>query len=180
MKKFALALTAVAAVVLGSAGVADAYPPGGTGVTVANEGPVAPGGAVTVTVNCTSGETVTFMLVSSSDTAPCAASGSASNNAVAALPGTATGTVSAPTTPGTYVGTITGSISGALGTFTVTVDGATDDGGDGDTAASTGVLPVTGSDGTATMTMIAGGLLVVGLGMFGVATIRRRQYAAAA
>ena len=178
IKKFALAVTAAAAVVLGSAGVADAgvYPPNGKTVTV-QDSTVPPGGPVSVTTNCTVGETVTFVLEGSSDTETCTPSTDGGNNFTAAVAGTATGTVNAPTTPGTYIGTVTGSISGALGTFTVVVEGAT-----ATTAAptSTGSLPATGSDGTSTMTLIAGGLLIVGLGMFGVATARRRQDTAAA
>lgn len=116
-------------------------------------------------------------LEGSSDTETCTPSANASNNFAAAVAGSATGTVNAPTTAGTHTGTVTGSISGALGAFTVVVEGATST-----TAAptATGSLPSTGSDGTRTMTAVAGRFLVVGLGMFGVATARRRQDTAAA
>ncbi|MFK7917840.1 MAG: LPXTG cell wall anchor domain-containing protein [Ilumatobacter sp.] len=174
MKKLALAFTAAAAVVLGSAGVADAYPPGGSSVVVEDD-TISVGDPVTVTATCTLGESVTFTLQDQSATTTCEADATGGGSAVA---GSATGTVNAPTTAGTFTGTITGSISGALGTFTVTVDGVAPT-----TAAPTtpvGGLPATGSDGTQTMTMVAGGILVAGLGMFGVATARRRQDAAAA
>lgn len=165
MKKFALALAAVAAMVLGFGGVANAYPPGGTGVTTSSS-TVGPGGQVTVTAKCTAGETVTFDLEGSTDTATCE-----TGDAQSAIAGTATGTVTAPTAPGTYIGRVTGSVSGPLGEFTVTVEGSTAT----PTATPAGGLPSTGSNGTSTMTFIAAGILVAGLGLFAVATLRRRQ-----
>lgn len=175
MKKLALALTAAAAVVLGSAGVADAsaYPPGGQNVTVLDN-TVGLGEPVTVTAACTLGETVTFTLVDQTATATCEVAPVAGASVAA---GQATGTVNAPTTAGTVTGSVTGSISGALGSFTVTVSAATTP---TTPTTPTGGLPATGSDGTQTMTMVAGGILLAGLGMFGVATVRRRQDTAAA
>jgi LPXTG-motif cell wall-anchored protein len=158
MKKIALALAAVAAMILGFGAVANAgtYPPGGQSVTVSSP-TVGPGGTVTVTVNCTPGETVTATLGSATATAACGP------DATAVL------SISAPTTAGVFNGTVNGSVSGPLGSFTVTVQ-----------AAGTTPLPATGSDGTSTMTFLAAGLLVVGIGLFAVATIRRRRSPAAA
>lgn len=163
MKQFVLALTAAAAVLLGTVGVADAYPPNGANVVV-EPATVAPGASVKFTANCTVGETVTFSLGNRTTTAVCVA------NTNGSVGGTATGTVNAPTTPGIYTGTAGGSISGVLGAVTVTVSASTPT-----NVAPTGALPATGSGGTSTMTIVAGGLLVVGLAMFGVATVRRRQ-----
>jgi LPXTG-motif cell wall-anchored protein len=169
MKKIALALAAVAAMILGLGGVANAnpipipnvYPPVVPSVTV-TPSTVGPGGTVTVTANCTPGETVTVTLESATASAPCGEDG------------TVTLTISAPSAVGTYNGTVAGTVSGPLGSFAVTVLAA------GPTPTTpTGGLPSTGSDGTNTTTMIAAGLLVVGLGLFAVATVRRRQTPAA-
>ena len=157
MKKFALALVAVAAMILGVGGVANAYPLGGQSITI-SPSTVSPGGSVTVTANCTPGESVTI---------PCETDDTRPTNA-----GIATGIVNAPTTVGSFDGTVTGTVSGPLGSFTVTVQTS-------GTTPTSG-LPTTGGDGTSTMTMIAVGLLVVGLGLFVVATVRRRQTPVAA
>lgn len=166
MKKFALALVAVAAMILGVGGVANAYPLGGQSITI-SPSTVSPGGSVTVTANCTPGESVTITLESSSVTIPCETDDTRPTNA-----GIATGIVNAPTTVGSFDGTVTGTVSGPLGSFTVTVQTS-------GTTPTSG-LPTTGGDGTSTMTMIAVGLLVVGLGLFVVATVRRRQTPVAA
>ena len=172
MKKIALSLAAAGALVLGTAGAAEAtaYPPNGQNVTVDNPQPAA-GEDVNVTANCTLGEEVTFALGASRTTATCEALGADVDTAV--VGGTATGTVTAPTTAGAATGTVTGTVSGDLGSFQVVVQAQTDAGG-GETPTPGGQLPATGSDGTSTMTLAAGGLLVTGLGMFAVASMRRR------
>lgn len=171
MKKFALALMAAAAAVFGVGMVANAYPPVPDAPGVSDSTP-APGGTFTVTSACAVPETVTFTIPGDSDTATCepGATGAFLLLQQTTPDGVATGTLTAPTAAGTYTVTITGSSSGDLGTVSVTVAAQTDPGGG---------LPATGSDGVATTTWIAAGLLIVGLGLFAVATVRRRQPAAA-
>ena len=178
MKKLLAAVSAVFAIVLGSAGIAGAYPPGGDDVTVADP-TVTAGAPVDVSADCTVGETVTFTLEGSSATDTCEASTDSEDTSGE---GTSGVSLTAPTAPGTYTGTVTGSTSGDLGTFTVVVEGSTGSGGGattggsgGGTATPSGQLPATGSDSSGTITTIAIGLLVAGLGLFAVATIRRRQ-----
>ena len=162
MKQLALACAVVAAMLFSFGGVANAYPPGGPNVT-ATPSTTAPDGSVTITAACTPGESVTFTLESSSVTVPCDAEDGQS--------GTATGIVTAPTAVGTFDGVVNGSVSGPLGSFTVTVQNSA--------TAPAGGLPSTGSDSSSTITMVAMGLLVGGLGLFTVATIRRDQPTAA-
>ncbi|MFK7917841.1 MAG: LPXTG cell wall anchor domain-containing protein [Ilumatobacter sp.] len=181
MKKLALAFTAAAAVVLGSAGVADAYPT--PPPPVIDDVTPGAGEEVTVKVECMLEETVTMVFTStifpfgefrSSITEVC---GPAPSSGSLVNAGEAVFTFNAPTEPGSYSATATGSISGALGVISFAVSGpATTDA----PTTPVGGLPATGSDGTQTMTMVAGGILVAGLAMFGVATARRRQDAAAA
>lgn len=168
MKKFALALMASAAMVLGFGAVASAYPPGAGAPVITNGGALAPGAEFTVTAECQPvGAQVTFEFQGVTLVVECvAATGSASllgsflGTAPAA--GTATATFTAPTAPGTYTGTYTGA---AVGTFSVTVAAPVTPGGG---------LPATGSNGTSTMTIIAIGLFAVGAGLFGVSQVRRR------
>lgn len=173
MKKFALALAATAAMVLGFGGVADAYPPGGPGIT-ATPASGTPGYSVTVTVKCTAGETVTITLVASSTNAACN-----TGTAQSAVAGTAVGVVTAPNAPGTYTGSANGTTSGPLGNFTISVvpvGPATNGGTNGGTnAGGTGALPSTGSSGTNATLMLGLGALLIGGGLFGVSQIRRRQ-----
>ena len=170
MKKIALTLAAISVIVLGFGSLASAgtYPPGGPSVSVAPAS-VGPGGTVSVTANCTAGESVTISLEGSSVSVPCE-----TGDGESSVAGIATGVVTAPASPGTYTGSVTGAISGSLGSFTVTVLAAAPT-----PTTPTGGLPSTGSGGTSTMTFVAAGLLVVGLGLFGVATVRRRQAPAA-
>ena len=167
MKKFALALMASAAMVLGLGVVANAYPPGGATITQSAT-TAAPGGSLTVSVSCVPGETATFTLVAESDVVTCGAAGTASVLAISAA-GLATGTVTVPTAAGTYTGSITGSVTPVLGSFEVTVAAPATPGGG---------LPATGSDGTGTMTLMALGLFAVGGGLFGVSRFRNRTVAA--
>ena len=167
MKKFALALMASAAAVFGVGMVADAYPPQVDDVTVDDSPPTA-GGTIPVSAPCVIPEEVTFTLGASSATATC---GPAATGAFALLgqttpDGVATAQLTAPDTAGTFTVTVTGTTSGAIGTISVTVAAATTPGGG---------RPATGSDGIAATTWIAGGLWIVGLGLFGAATMRRRQ-----
>jgi hypothetical protein len=159
MKKLALGLIALSAVVFGFGNVAEAQYNTVDGTATVTPTTTAPGGTVTVVMSgCTPGETVTFVLGSATTSATCAGDGTA----VASLP--------APGTAGTYTGTATGVTSGVAASFTVVVALA---------ATPPGGLPATGSGGISTTTGIAIGLFVVGLGLFGVTQVRRRQAAAA-
>jgi LPXTG-motif cell wall-anchored protein len=151
VKKVALSIVALAAVLFGLVAPAAAspqYPPSGLEVTVTDPTP-SPGGTFSVTATgCAEGDTVTFSFNGETQTA--VVSG-----------GSATVSFTAPTTPGSYTGTVT--CSGVAGDFGIVVP------------SSGGTLPATGSDGIAGTTVIAIGLLGVGLGLFAVATFRRRQ-----
>ena len=165
MRKLALALMAAAAAsaTLGVGVVADAYPPPGVAATVDDSSP-APGGPVRVTmVGCVPPESVAFELEDSTDSSVCVA-GPSSFRFAAPTQASAVGNLTAPTADGTYTGSTTGVTSGLTATFTISVR-----------SASQGELPKTGSDGVATTTLIAGGLLIVGLGLFAVAQLRRRR-----
>lgn len=175
MKKFALALMASAAIVFGFAGSANAYPPGGGGTTVSDSTPAAGAPITFSTTQCTPGETVTFVFNGETKTATCVAGTAARGEASQTATGTASATFNAPAAAGSYTANISGSVSGALGSVAVTVAAQTTT-----TVAPTptvppGGLPATGSDGVGATTGIAVGLLVVGLGLFAVATVRRRQ-----
>lgn len=187
MRKLALALMAASAAVFGFGAVAQAqtgYDPVTTVV------PPAPGGPYTVTYqNCVVGDTITFTQAQStpvSGTAPCAAiSATQLTGSVVGLllpqqtvSGNATFTfTSGPTTPGTYTVTAVG-LQSPLQTFSFTLPGqattTTIAPATPATVPGTG-LPATGSDGIGATTGIALGLLVVGLGLFVVAQVRRRQ-----
>ncbi len=157
MNKALIALMMVVGSLLAFGGPASAYPPDEPTVGVDNPSPT-PGGTVTVTVeNCESGTTVTFELGGSTDS-------------VVSVDDTATGTVTAPSTPGSYTGTAT--CGADVLSFGVEVEAA---------AATTvpttvaPVLPPTGSDGSGSITTLAVGLLLAGLGLLGVARLRRRS-----
>ena len=164
MKKLALALMAASAAMFGFGMVAEAqtYDPS---VSV---GTVTPGGAYTATyTNCVAGETITF---SQPESTPTTTTGVCSASRVA------TGTfTNAPTAPGTYTVTASGPTSPArtivfsLAAAPTTVPATVPGGG----------LPATGSSGMGTTGGMAIGLLVVGLGLFAVAQVRRRQPSAA-
>lgn len=171
MKKFALALMASAAMVLGLGLVANAeYPPQG-GFVTARPTTVAPNAQFEASASCQPGENVTFLFEGQSKTATCGAAGSAGTASLIRLSnaGGATVQLTAPATEGSYTGTATGSATGALGSFTITVVVAT---------VPPGPLPATGSDGTGTMTFMALGLFAVGAGLFGVSRFRLRTVAA--
>lgn len=166
MKKLMLAATALAAVLMGAAGTADAgtgYPPTGSGITVDDPNPE-PGQPVEITVDC--GDTdgsVTVSVGGTSTTGDC-------------VDGSVTVTITAPSADGPSTVTVTNNEGETVGTIVLNVSG---------TATTTpvtvppGGLPATGSDGISTWTSIGIGLLVAGLGLFAVATVRRRSPSAA-
>ena len=78
--------------------------------------------------------------------------------------------LTAPTAAGTYPGTVVGTLSFDQPFTVVVVAPVTPPGG----------LPATGSGGIGTTTTVAIGLFAVGLGLFAVAQVRRRQAAVAA
>lgn len=189
MKKLALAMIAASAALFGFTAVASAQ-----GYTPASSvtPPTTIGGGYTVTfTNCFVGELITFTQSQSTPTVvtgTCAASSSITGSVVGlilpqqAARGTARGTFTAsPTAPGTYTVTAVGPQSGTqTTTFTVPQQATTTTAAPATTVAPPattpgGGLPATGSDGIAATTGIAIGLLVVGLGLFVVAQVRRRQ-----
>jgi LPXTG-motif cell wall-anchored protein len=151
--------TLVAGALLVSGGVADAYPPGEPEVTVDDPTPD-PGGPVVVTVDgCEPGETVTFTLGDSTDTAVCGDDG------------TATGELVAPNTPGTFQGNAL-LASGASLPFQVVVQSQAVP-----QPTTPVTLPSTGSESNQ-MIPLAVGLSLAGAGLLGVASLRRRRLTA--
>ncbi len=188
MKKLALALMAASAAVFGFGMVASAQTQYGQAIGV-TPNPVVPGGAYTVTyANCVVGDIITFTQAQSTPTSvtgTCTAAAPTLTGSVVGLllpaqqaAGTATGTfTNAPTAPGTYNGTGIGPLSPSIPfQFTLAGQVAT-------TVAPTTVpatvpssgLPGTGAGGLGTTTGIAIGLLAVGLCLFVVTQVRRRQ-----
>lgn len=159
MKKALVGIVLAAGALLSAGGVANAYPPDEPTVGIDDPTPD-PGGTINVTVeNCPDGASVTFELEGSTDTA--VASG-----------GSATGTLTAPTAPGTFTGTAT--CGDAILSFGVVVQAATA------TTIPTTVapqLPTTGGNSPGSVTSLAVGLLLAGLGLLGVAHLRRRAAA---
>lgn len=154
MKKFALALMASAALMLGFGSMASAatYPPDQT---------VAPGQSFEVVVACTpDGADVGFTFEGQSKTVACA---SLSAKAM----------FTAPTAAGTYTVSYTGAATGSVAINVVpdtppTQGGSTDGGG-------SGTLPSAGSDSTNTGMIIGAGALLIGLGLFFTGRTRRDQ-----
>jgi LPXTG-motif cell wall-anchored protein len=185
MKKLALALLASAAAVFGFGMVANAqsYVP----VVAPPTPPTTLGGAFSVTYNnCFVGETITFTLFGVNGTTvlatvqgPCLSSVSVGSVVGLLLPqqttnGSATGNfTSSPTAPGTYPIRAQGPTSPVVTTDLV-VQGTTTTVAPPVTTPGTG-LPATGSDSSTPFTMIAIGLFTVGVGLFAVAQVRRRQ-----
>ena len=158
--------------VLGAGLVAEAqqYPPD-LAITVDDSTP-APGGTVLATLTgCTDGETVDFVLESSTAQGTCTAGGgsAASGFRRSAATTSASGSLTAPTAPGTYDVTGTGQTSQLTATTQITV-------GSGETSDP---LPSTGSDSTSTTLLIAAGVFAMGLALFAVSRFRRRQPTAA-
>lgn len=161
MKRLAVVLVSMGAVVLGFGMVAEAqnvpYDDGGGGDSLSLSPPTASGGSsVTVEVGgCTSGEGVELSIDSvDAATLTCVDSS------------TATGVVEAPAAAGTYTVAAAGSqgfaASSALVVTAVAVPAA-------------GALPATGSGGVNTTVALAAGLLAVGVALFVVAQLRRRR-----
>jgi LPXTG-motif cell wall-anchored protein len=185
MKKLALALLASAAAVFGFGMVANAqsYVP----VVTPPTGPTTIGGAFSVTYNnCFVGETITFTLFGVNGTTvlatvqgPCLSPISVGSVVGLLLPqqtanGSASGNfTSSPTEPGTYPIRAQGATSPAVTTQLV-VQGTTTTVAPPVTTPGGG-LPATGSDSSTPFTMIAIGLFTVGVGLFAVAQVRRRQ-----
>jgi hypothetical protein len=159
MKKLIVALAATLAVFFGMGTAAHAQYGGSSGVVTVSPPTVAPGGTITVTVSqCTPGERVDISVAGVSVSVTCGADSVASAS------------IAMPTTPGTFNGTAVGAVSGFSTTFVVTILAP---------VSPPGGLPATGSGGLDASTGIAAGLLAVGLGLFGVAQLRRRQAAVA-
>jgi len=175
MKKFALALMAASALVFGFGAVAQAQYDADS--VVPSDSTPTPGQQITLTVaGCAPGEIITFTINGSVvATATCVVAARATENdetsAALVIRTAAVASFAAPLTPGAYTVLATGNrgfvasvailVSGPTATSVVTVPG--------------GGLPPTGSSGTDSMTSMAIGLLVVGLGLFVVAQVRRRQ-----
>ncbi len=164
MKKIGLTFAAALALVFGVAqGVSAQYGPSAGGSDAA------PGGETEVAVNgCQPGEQVTIDLPGFENPPQALTRSVQTINADAE--GNAFTVFVAPNAPGTYPGTATCGVLTA--NFSVTVlDVPPDTNGGG----SGGQLPSTGSGGQSSITYVAVGLLVVGLGLFAVAGFRRRQ-----
>jgi FlaG/FlaF family flagellin (archaellin) len=196
MKKLALALMAASAAMFGFGIVASAQAPSQYSQSIAvTPNPVTAGGPYTVVyANCIVGDTITFTQLNSTPTSVTGLCNSATVTLTGSIMGlllpqgsaaygTATATFSnAPTTPGTYNGVGVGELSPSL-PFQFVIPGQVVT----TTIAPTTVpatvpgsgLPATGSGGLGTTTGIAVGLLAVGLGLFVVAQVRRRQSPAA-
>jgi len=157
MKKLALALVTMSTVVFGFGMGAQAQTPvpygGSSGTSTVTPASLAPGGNATVGISgCPAGSSVVVVFSGATSTVTANASGAA------------TATVKAPATAGTYPGTAT--CGTVVSSFSVVVAAP---------VVPAGGLPPTGLDGANTTTGIAVGLLVMGLGLFGVAQVRRRQ-----
>ncbi len=169
MKKFAVSLIATVVAVFGFGAVADAQYGASPFTVVASPTTVGPSEVVTVTVNgCEPGEDLTATLGEQNEDATCTGASalrSTANRQVQVSTGSATMMITAPPTLGSYTGTVTGATNSA--TFTITVIARS--------AAPTGSLPQTGSNGIGTTTTIALGLVAVGAGMLIVTQMRRRR-----
>ena len=153
MKRLALALTVTITAFLGLGQMASAqYDASASSVTA--------DGKTTVTyTGCTDGETITFTLPGATPETATALCADGTASVVFSLsPTTATS--------GTAVGTTSPSVTFTVASLPATTVPAT---------TPSGGLPATGSDGVNTTTGLAIGALVVGLGLFAVAQVRRRQ-----
>ncbi len=171
MKKFALALMASAALMLGFGSMASAatYPPDQT---------LPPGGSFTVVVKCSPvGADVVFTFNSvppQTVTAKCTATTAGLGQTSAALTaGEASATFTAPTAAGTYTVSYTGAASGSVAINVVTDTPPTQ--GGSTNGGGSGTLPSAGSDSTNTGMIIGAGALLIGLGLFFTARTRRDQ-----
>lgn len=119
---------------------------------------------------CELGETVNFVLDGTTVQGACNGAAGSRRLPTATGEAAATVTLTAPATPGTYDVVATGGTSGLTATTSVTVVAA----------SAGGTIPQTGSDSSIPTAQIAGGLVIVGAGLAGVAGFRRRKTAAAA
>jgi len=185
MKKFALALMAASALVFGFGPVAHAQY--GSDTVIPSDSTPTPGELITLTVTgCAPGEIITFSIngnVVATTTCVTVAALSAGDDvelrAALVVQTRAVATFAAPATPGTYTVLVTGN-QGFFASIVIVVSApaATTPPVTGGTVAAAvpgGGLPATGASGTGSMTSMAIGLLVVGLGLFVVAQVRRRQ-----
>jgi LPXTG-motif cell wall-anchored protein len=174
MKKFALSLIVAAAAIFGTGVAAQAQtPPYPPAASVSPIETAVPGGPFTVNVKgCQPNANKIAFVFRDQDQSNLCGNGKGNSNALTVGTGTSSATFVAPMAAGTYTGTATGT-DGFRVTFSVTVAAAPP------VAAApvvpVGGLPVTGSDGTSTMTMMAFGILALGGGLLVVSQMRRRQ-----
>ncbi|MFT6390679.1 MAG: hypothetical protein ACJA14_000186 [Ilumatobacter sp.] len=176
MKKIVFALVVMLTAVSGVGSVASAgvYPPADQLVTVDDGTPTA-GDEVTVTAKCAVPEDVEFTIEGDSAIAPCVAT-VGTDSSLATSDGVATAKLNAPGIAGTYTVSAVGSVSGDLGSVDLVVAAQVET---TTTLAPVDGLPATGSDGIGLTTGIAFGVFAAGLLLFALATVRRRQPAAA-
>ena len=189
MKRLAAALviTLGAGLAAGASGVdASGYNDGG-GAPGGSDPTPRPGETFTVTVECVVPEIVSFAFGGETQRDECEPRSGAVGFRLpdsVSTDGTASATFTAPTAAGTYSGTVTFA-DGSTQSFSIVVvdvgSGAGDGDGDGDGAAggagsdATGGLPITGGGGSSRAAMtVAAVLLLAGVGMFGVAYLRRQ------
>jgi LPXTG-motif cell wall-anchored protein len=173
MKKFALSLIVAAAAIFGTGVAAQAQPPYPPAAEVSPIKTAGPGDRFTVNVKgCQPNANKIAFVFRDQDQSNLCGNGKGNSNALTDGTGTSSATFVAPMAAGTYTGTATGT-DGFRVTFSVTVAAAPP------VAAApvvpVGGLPVTGSDGTSTMTMMAFGILALGGGLLVVSQMRRRQ-----
>lgn len=176
MKRFALIVISVAAVVFGTNLVAQAYPPGTASASVIAGSPGEVGGTFTVQVtNCLAGETVNVDLPANGDgptSALCAATSGAGFFLAAPGSGSATVVLDHASTPGTNTGTAELVTSGVTLTFTVETTPAA--------GAPSPTIPATGSDATTSMLGYGAAALAIGIALTLIAANRRRSAVSAA
>jgi LPXTG-motif cell wall-anchored protein len=157
MRKLAACIVVAASPLLGSTAFAQGapYPPPAVSLFLAPS-TLGAGRSFTATFNgCSTGEAIRFTLMSDSDSATCA-------NSAAAV------TLTAPTAPGTYTVTATSTVSSASASLTVLAPSK------GSTTPVHPTIPGTGTD-SAPIALIAGGVLLAGIGLAAVAWYRRRS-----
>lgn len=184
MKKLALALMAISAALFSFGMVAEAQTRGpygsGSGTITFTPPNPGPGQTVTITITgCTPGEVLTITITINGTptvigTATCVAGSSLTTGAVVGLlmpqqtgTGQATFQYTVPTAPGTYTITATGT-QGYSRSVTLVIAAPA-------APPAAGGLPSTGSSGINSTMTAAAALFAVGLGLFGVTMIRRRQ-----
>ena len=155
MKQLITAIAAVT-VMFGFGAAAQAqYPPSSAGVSIANPNPDPGETVIVVVTGCQPNEAIDTVFNGAAGTVVADATGGASIALVA------------PSEPGVVNGSVT--CNGQTTNFQVNVLAATSP-----TTPSTG-LPATGANGPSETLVVAIGVLVTGLGLLGVAQVRRRQ-----